>query len=150
MVLYEKIPQAFPYMVCPDGALMIVSRTATRRPAALEPYKKTLRTAPDPFFRIKTDMLLLLQDKLYDSQRFHIPARRIVNRAPDKEAAPSDYFKITFRKFFFPFFRTSPSPESFSFPNTAWMSDTFSPSTATPPCCTARLASDRDGTRPLL
>ena len=94
-------------------------------------------------------MLLLLQDKLYDSQRFHIPARRIVNRAPDKEAAPSDYFKITFRKFFFPFFRTSPSPESFSFPNTAWMSDTFSPSTATPPCCTARLASALDGTRPL-
>jgi len=40
MVLYEKIPQAFPYMVCPDGALMIVSRTATRRPAVLEPYKK--------------------------------------------------------------------------------------------------------------
>ena len=61
----------------------------------------------------------------------------------------SSYASVTLRKFFFPLFNTMPSPCSFSFAITAFVSVTFSPSTETPPCSTARRPSERDGTRPV-
>ena len=57
---------------------------------------------------------------------------------------------VIFRKFFFPFFRTIPSPWSFSPGTRCLISVIFSPSMATPPCSMALLASERDPARPLL
>ena len=47
--------------------------------------------------------------------------------------------------FFFPRFITIPSPAKASLVNVAFTSDTFSPSTVTPPCSMFLLASDLVG-----
>ena len=55
---------------------------------------------------------------------------------------------VTLLKFFLPLLNTIPSPCNASFVNSCLISVTLSLSTATPPCSTARLASEREVTRP--
>ena len=54
MVLYEKMPRTdFPPATCPDGARMVVSQTATRRPAVWERIRKYSGTSPLSFLADK-------------------------------------------------------------------------------------------------
>lgn len=117
------------------------------------------------YFLSASMILSLLQSDLRNNWQIcqNFPAPSCKKKLPHLNIPQSDqcgssllfsgrsyYFNVIFRKFFFPFFRTMPSPWSFSPGTRCLISVIFSPSMATPPCSMALLASERDPARPLL